>query len=64
MDLLTIPEAAEATRLSEAWWRTRVFRKEIKFLKLGRRVFIPRETIDELLEKAVVEPKQIQNERF
>ena len=57
MELLTITEAAKLTRLSTAWWRTRIFRKEVRFLKVGRRVFIPRSTIDDLLNKSIVEPK-------
>ena len=57
MELLTITEAAKLTRLSTAWWRTRIFRKEVRFLKVGRRVFIPQSTIDDLLNQSVVEPK-------
>ena len=57
MELLTITEAAKLTRMSSAWWRQRVFRKEIKFLKVGRRVLIPKSTIDELLNQSIVEPK-------
>jgi excisionase family DNA binding protein len=58
MELLTVIEAAELTRMSPAWWRQRVFRKEIRFLKVGRRVLIPRSTVDELLTRSIVEPKK------
>jgi excisionase family DNA binding protein len=58
MELLTVIEAAELSRMSPAWWRQRVFRKEIRFLKVGRRVLIPRSTVDELLTQSIVEPKR------
>ena len=57
MKLLTVNEAAEATRMSTSWIRMKVFRKELTFLKIGRRVLIPQSTIDDLLAQAVVEPK-------
>jgi excisionase family DNA binding protein len=57
MELLTVIEAAELSRMSAAWWRQRIFRKEVRFLKVGRRVLIPRDTVDDLLAQAVVEPK-------
>lgn len=57
MELLTVIEAAKISRLSAAWWRQRIFRKEIRFLKVGRRVLIPKSTVEELLIQSVVEPK-------
>jgi excisionase family DNA binding protein len=58
MHLLTVTEAAELSRMSTAWWRQRIFRKEIRFLKVGRRVLIPKSTVDELLNRSVVEPRK------
>jgi len=52
----SIPDARKRVPMSMAWWRQKVFRKEIKYLKIGGRVFIPESTIVELLKKAVVEP--------
>ena len=49
MQLYTVREAAAMTRMSASWWRQRIFFRQIRFLKIGRRVLIPRETIDELL---------------
>ena len=57
MELLTVIEAAQLSRMSAAWWRQRIFRKEIRFLKVGRRVLIPKSTVEELLSQSVVEPK-------
>ena len=51
-----VKEAAEKWRMSEAWVRQKIFRKEIRYLKVGRRVFIPEATIREVLEHSVVEP--------
>ena len=56
MDLVTVIEAAQLSRMSPAWWRQRIFRKEIRFLKVGRSVLIPRSTVEELLSASVVEP--------
>ena len=64
MELLTIIEAAELSRMSPAWWRQKVFRKEIRFLKVGRRVLIPRSTIDELLTESIVEPRNQSSRDF
>lgn len=57
MELLTLDEAAKVTRMSLAWWRQKVFRREIKYLKIGRSVRIPRSTVDEVLRSAEVEPR-------
>ena len=57
MDLLTINEAAKLSRMSPSWWRQRVFKREIKFLKIGRSVRIPRSTIEEVLSRSVIEPR-------
>ena len=54
---LTIPEAAERSRMSEAWWRSKVFHKEVEHVKIGRRVFIREQTIDQLFERGLVKPK-------
>jgi hypothetical protein len=57
-ELFTIPETAGKTRMSQAWWRGKVFRQEIKFVKIGRRVFIPKSTIDDLFKNSIREPKK------
>lgn len=56
MELLTIQEAASVLRLSTSWVRQKVFRRQIKYVKIGSRVFIPRETLDELIENSVRHP--------
>ena len=55
--IYTIPEATERVPLSISWWRQQIFRGTIRHLKIGSRVFIPESTIDELLSKSVVEPR-------
>ena len=64
MELLTVIEAAQLSRMSAAWWRQRIFRKEIRFLKVGRHVLIPKSTVDELLSQSVVEPRNRPESRF
>ena len=57
-ELFTVAEAARETRMSLAWWRQRIFRKEIRFLKIGRSVRIPRATIQEVLTRSLIEPHE------
>jgi len=56
MNLLTVKEAAEQTRLSVSWYRQRIFRREISFVKIGRRVFLEQDTIDKLVKDGVHDP--------
>jgi excisionase family DNA binding protein len=58
MDLMTVQEAATATKMSASWWRQRIFRKQIKYVKLGRAVRIPASVIEEILNRALVEPRE------
>jgi len=51
----TVDEAATISRMSISWWRQRLFHKDIKHLKIGRRVFIPESVITDLLNKSIVE---------
>lgn len=53
----TVLEAAERTRMSVSWWRQKIFAREIRFLRIGRRVFIPEDTIKTILREGIVEPK-------
>lgn len=57
MELLTVKEAAEKTKMSVGWWRQRVFHNDVRFLKIGRRVLIPQSTIEEIISKSIVEPR-------
>ncbi len=50
MRLYTVEEAALATNMSLAFWRQKIWRREVKFMKIGRSIRIPQSTIDELLE--------------
>jgi excisionase family DNA binding protein len=61
MELMTIAEVAEASRMSPSWWRQKIFRREINFLKLGRSVRIPKSTLDEILEKSKVQKRESRN---
>ncbi len=57
MELLTVSEAARISRMSTAWWRQRVFRKEINYLKIGRSVRIPKSTLDQILRESHVDAR-------
>jgi len=53
--IYTIKEASGLSKMSVAWWRRKILLKEIRYLKIGRRVLIPESTINNLFESAVVE---------
>jgi excisionase family DNA binding protein len=38
---LTVAEAATLTNTSQKFWRTKIYHREIKYLKIGRSVRIP-----------------------
>ncbi len=57
MEIMSVKQAAEATGMSCSYWRQKIFRKEIRFVKLGRRVLIPKATVEQMLNDSIVEPK-------
>lgn len=54
--IFTIKEASGLSKMSVAWWRRKIFRKEVRYLKMGRRVLIPESTLNDLFKNAIVEP--------
>ncbi len=64
MVLYTLREAATVTKMSLAFWRQKVWRREVKFMKIGRSVRIPQSTIDELLARSIVEPRRPHDTRL
>lgn len=58
MELMTVNECAEESRMSPSWWRQRIFHKEIEYFKIGRSVRIPRTTLDEVLAKSKVKSRK------
>lgn len=52
----TIKEAAMQSRLSVSWWRQKIASKEVRYLKIGRRVFVPESTLQKMFSEAVIEP--------
>jgi hypothetical protein len=53
---LDINEAARISGMSVSWWRQRVFRKEVPFYKVGRRIVFDAGDIAEVLKPCRVEP--------
>jgi len=58
MDLFTIPEFAARVRMSVSWVRTKIFQRELKHRRIGRRIFIDEFTLNELLRDSVVLPRK------
>jgi excisionase family DNA binding protein len=52
--LLTVREMSAATRLKEPTIRDWILKKRIPYVKLGRRVFIQRSTIEAFIRASVV----------
>lgn len=57
-DLLTLQEGADQLRLSIHTIRSWVFQKRIPYVRLGRRVLLRREDLDEFVNKNVVEASE------
>lgn len=55
--LLSNNEAAELLGISPYSLRGKVSRREIKFVKFGRRVLFRKEDLMELIEKCTVQPR-------
>ncbi len=53
--IFSIDEASDLSKMSVAWWRRKILLKEIRYLKIGRRVLIPESTINDLFKSAIVE---------
>jgi hypothetical protein len=51
-----INEAARISGMSVSWWRQRVFRKQVPFYKVGRRIVLDAEDIARVLDRCRVEP--------
>jgi hypothetical protein len=51
-----ITEAARISGMSVSWWRQKVFRKEVPFYKIGRRIVLDTEDIGKVLDRCRVEP--------
>ena len=45
-----ITQAARISGMSVSWWRQKVFRKEVPFYKVGRRIVFDAEDIAKILD--------------
>jgi excisionase family DNA binding protein len=55
---LTVKEAARRSNMSVPWWRKKIRDREVKHLRIGRKVLIPKDTIRELFKTCTVEPRK------
>ena len=55
---ISIEQAAAMSGMSVAWWRQRIFRKEVTFHKVVRRVILDTDTVNKLLDRCRVEPER------
>jgi hypothetical protein len=54
LKLLNVKEAAALSGMSVAWWRQRIFRREVRFYRISRRVFIALEDVEALIKNSRV----------
>jgi hypothetical protein len=54
---LDINEAAKLSGMSVSWWRQRVFRRQVPFYRVGRRIVFDADDIAKVLSPCRVEPK-------
>jgi excisionase family DNA binding protein len=57
-NLLTLKEGAEQLRLSIHTVRAWVFQKRIPFVRLGRRILLRREDLEEFVRRNLVEARE------
>jgi len=55
--LFTLLEAAGKTHMSRSWWRAKVKEGRVRYVRFGRKIFIPESTINRLLADGTVEPR-------
>lgn len=53
---IDVKRAAEESGMSVSWWRQRIFRKEIPFYKVSRRILIDTDDLNAILERCRQEP--------
>ena len=53
----SVAEASKLTGMSQSWFRQRISKREIAFLRIGGRVFLRGETLVSLLENGIVNPR-------
>jgi hypothetical protein len=54
---LNINEAARLSGMSVSWWRQKVFRKQVPYYRVGRRIVFDPEDIAKVLGRCRVEPQ-------
>ena len=54
----SVKEAAQALGVSEWKVREAIYQKQLRAIKLGRRTLIPREALDDLLNKPDSQPDE------
>jgi excisionase family DNA binding protein len=58
--LLTCRQASDLTGFSEAYWRKKIYLREIQIVRIGRSVRIPASTIEMLIASGTVPPREQQ----
>jgi hypothetical protein len=54
---LNIDEAARLSGMSVSWWRQKVFRKQVPYYRVGRRIVFDSQDIAKVIGSCRVEPQ-------
>jgi excisionase family DNA binding protein len=57
LHLMSLPECSQEMKISIYTLRSWIYQKRIPIVKLGRRVLIKREDLEEFVNKSVIEAK-------
>jgi hypothetical protein len=57
-EYLGVKQAAVESGLSIAWWRMKIFMRQVPFYKVGGKILISRKDLENLMAQSRVEPKR------
>ena len=53
---ISLTEAAQLSGMSLSWWRKKVFRGEVPYYKIGRRVLVDTADLEQIFRQNRIEP--------
>ncbi|MBZ5555196.1 MAG: helix-turn-helix domain-containing protein [Acidobacteriia bacterium] len=56
-EFVSVKAAAEIYSVSVAFWRARIFRRQVPYYRIGRKILFKRKDIDALINNSRIEPQ-------
>ncbi|TCK59931.1 helix-turn-helix domain-containing protein [Seleniivibrio woodruffii] len=60
--LLSVAEASQYAGFAEQTFYDWIYRRKIEYVKISRRVFFKKETLDRLIEENTVKPREVSHD--